>query len=237
MRLAIIIPVALCSASYGQAPPLDELKQAAAEMVEARAYAYPANRRLALQLLRARLSGNRILRLPHGPARKGGLPMSSAASPACRPLLSRMGQREAGHRLHGRYRRPAGNLAEARRRLSRPADRGRARPRRRTQRRPGGERHGRARREAVMNRYKIPGTLRVYPGIAEELLGSRTYMVNAGLFKDLDVMLSTHVVRIHHRPGGPIGSGWSRRNTPSTAEAPTARARPGWAAALWMPSN
>jgi aminobenzoyl-glutamate utilization protein B len=45
----------------------------------------------------------------------------------------------------------------------------------------------------LMQRYRIPGTLRVYPGIAEELIGSRTYMVNAGLFKGLDVMLSTHI--------------------------------------------
>ena len=38
----------------------------------------------------------------------------------------------------------------------------------------------------LMQQYGIKGTLRVYPGIAEELLGSRTWMVNAGLFKDLE---------------------------------------------------
>src|SRR5579859_4667045 len=43
----------------------------------------------------------------------------------------------------------------------------------------------------IMEKYKIPGTIRVYPGIAEELLASRTYMVLAGLFSDLDVMLSS----------------------------------------------
>ncbi len=47
--------------------------------------------------------------------------------------------------------------------------------------------------ERVMQKYNIPGTIRVYPGVAEELLASRTYMVNAGLFRDLDVMLSTHI--------------------------------------------
>lgn len=47
--------------------------------------------------------------------------------------------------------------------------------------------------KTLMERYKITGTLRLYPGVAEELLGSRTYMVNAGLFKDLDIMLSTHI--------------------------------------------
>src|SRR5678815_717566 len=45
----------------------------------------------------------------------------------------------------------------------------------------------------LMQRYKIQGTIRLYPGVAEELLGSRTYMVNAGLFKDLDIMLSSHI--------------------------------------------
>src|SRR5258708_1318721 len=47
--------------------------------------------------------------------------------------------------------------------------------------------------KSLMQRYKIPGTIRLYPGVAEELLGSRTYMVNAGLFKDLDIMLSSHI--------------------------------------------
>jgi aminobenzoyl-glutamate utilization protein B len=45
----------------------------------------------------------------------------------------------------------------------------------------------------LLEKYKIPGTIRVYPGIAEELLGSRTYMAREGLFRDLDIMLSTHV--------------------------------------------
>ncbi|HYM10304.1 MAG TPA: amidohydrolase, partial [Bryobacterales bacterium] len=45
----------------------------------------------------------------------------------------------------------------------------------------------------LLQKYKIPGTIRVYPGVAEELLGSRNFMVRAGLFKDLDAMLSCHV--------------------------------------------
>jgi aminobenzoyl-glutamate utilization protein B len=47
--------------------------------------------------------------------------------------------------------------------------------------------------KAVLERYNLPGTIRVYPGVAEELLGSRTYMARDGLFHDLDVMLSCHV--------------------------------------------
>ena len=45
----------------------------------------------------------------------------------------------------------------------------------------------------MLEAHSLQGTIRVYPGIAEELLGSRTYMVREGLFKDLDIMLSAHV--------------------------------------------
>lgn len=47
--------------------------------------------------------------------------------------------------------------------------------------------------KALMQKHNIPGTLRIYPGVAEEQLGSRNYMVTAGLFKDLDAMLSAHI--------------------------------------------
>src|SRR5437879_2763091 len=59
----------------------------------------------------------------------------------------------------------------------------------------------------IMMKYNIPGTIRVYPGIAEELLASRTYMVQAGLFRDLDVMLSTHIGSEFSTTYGPAGSG------------------------------
>lgn len=59
----------------------------------------------------------------------------------------------------------------------------------------------------LMEKYKIPGTLRVYPGIAEELLASRTYMVQAGLFRDLDVMLSSHIGNDFSTTYGASGSG------------------------------
>src|SRR3954452_13713498 len=39
----------------------------------------------------------------------------------------------------------------------------------------------------LMAKNGLKGTIRVYPGVAEELLGSRTYMVNAGIFRDLDI--------------------------------------------------
>jgi aminobenzoyl-glutamate utilization protein B len=45
----------------------------------------------------------------------------------------------------------------------------------------------------MMEKYKIPGTLKVFPGIAEELLGTKAFYVRAGLFKDVDVVLGAHV--------------------------------------------
>ncbi|MFN0165080.1 MAG: amidohydrolase [Bryobacteraceae bacterium] len=59
----------------------------------------------------------------------------------------------------------------------------------------------------MMQKYSIPGTVRVYPGVAEELLASRTYMVMAGLFRDLDVMLSTHISSQFDTAYGASGSG------------------------------
>jgi aminobenzoyl-glutamate utilization protein B len=59
----------------------------------------------------------------------------------------------------------------------------------------------------LMRKNQIPGTLRVYPGIAEELLASRTYMINAGLLRELDVMLSTHIGNEFTTGYGPSGSG------------------------------
>lgn len=61
--------------------------------------------------------------------------------------------------------------------------------------------------QELMRRHGIRGTLRVYPGVAEELIGSRTYMVNAGLFRDLDVMLSSHIASEFGTSYGPVGTG------------------------------
>jgi aminobenzoyl-glutamate utilization protein B len=47
--------------------------------------------------------------------------------------------------------------------------------------------------KAIKDKYKLPGTIVVYGGPAEELLASRGYMVKAGLFKGLDAILQVHV--------------------------------------------
>jgi aminobenzoyl-glutamate utilization protein B len=45
----------------------------------------------------------------------------------------------------------------------------------------------------IMQREKLPGTLILWPGVAEELLATKAYYVRAGLFKDVDVVLYNHV--------------------------------------------
>jgi aminobenzoyl-glutamate utilization protein B len=45
----------------------------------------------------------------------------------------------------------------------------------------------------LMTRDNIPGTLLVWPGVAEEILGGKAYFVRAGVFKDVDAVIFTHV--------------------------------------------
>ena len=59
----------------------------------------------------------------------------------------------------------------------------------------------------IMEKYGIPGEIRVIPGVAEELVASRTYMVMDGLFADMDAMLSTHVSSDMSTVYGISGSG------------------------------
>ncbi|MDQ6678115.1 MAG: amidohydrolase [Acidobacteriota bacterium] len=45
----------------------------------------------------------------------------------------------------------------------------------------------------IMEREHLSGTLQLWPGVAEEQLGSKAFYVRAGLFKDVDVVLFAHV--------------------------------------------
>jgi aminobenzoyl-glutamate utilization protein B len=47
----------------------------------------------------------------------------------------------------------------------------------------------------IMEREKIRGTIKIWPGTAEELVGTKAYFVREGFFKDVDVALFTHVGR------------------------------------------
>src|SRR6185295_9570522 len=45
----------------------------------------------------------------------------------------------------------------------------------------------------VMERERLSGTIQLWPGVAEEDLGTKAYYVRAGVFKDVDVVLFCHV--------------------------------------------
>lgn len=45
----------------------------------------------------------------------------------------------------------------------------------------------------VMEREKLPGTIQLWPGVAEELVATKAYFVRAGMFKNVDVCLFAHV--------------------------------------------
>ena len=53
----------------------------------------------------------------------------------------------------------------------------------------------------IMERERLPGTLQIWPGVAEELVGTKAYFVREGLFRDVDVVLFSHV-------GNNLGTSW-----------------------------
>ncbi len=60
----------------------------------------------------------------------------------------------------------------------------------------------------IMEREKLKGTIKLWPGVAEEQLGTKAYYVRAGLFKDVDVVLFAHVAsNLGVSYGGGNGSG------------------------------
>jgi aminobenzoyl-glutamate utilization protein B len=53
----------------------------------------------------------------------------------------------------------------------------------------------------IMEREHLSGTIKLWPGVAEEQLGSKAYLVRDGVFKDVDVVLFSHV-------GSNLQTGW-----------------------------
>ena len=45
----------------------------------------------------------------------------------------------------------------------------------------------------IMEREHIPGTIHLWPGVAEELMAGKMYFVRAGVFKDVDAVLFAHI--------------------------------------------
>jgi aminobenzoyl-glutamate utilization protein B len=59
----------------------------------------------------------------------------------------------------------------------------------------------------IMERDHLPGTLKIWPGVAEELGGGKAFLVRAGYFKDTDIVLFAHVASM-------LETGWG--DTPGT---------------------
>lgn len=55
--------------------------------------------------------------------------------------------------------------------------------------------------KALMEREHLSGTLKLWPGVAEELLGTKAYFVRDGHFEDVDIVLFSHV-------GSNLGVSW-----------------------------
>jgi aminobenzoyl-glutamate utilization protein B len=57
----------------------------------------------------------------------------------------------------------------------------------------------------VMEQQHLQGTLKLWPGVAEELLGTKAFYVRAGAFKDVDICIFAHV-------GSNLQVGWGDSN-------------------------
>jgi aminobenzoyl-glutamate utilization protein B len=58
----------------------------------------------------------------------------------------------------------------------------------------------------IMTEKKLPGTLVLWPGVAEEQMAGKAFLVRAGVFKDVDVTLFTHV-------GNDLGVSWGQSSS------------------------
>jgi aminobenzoyl-glutamate utilization protein B len=57
--------------------------------------------------------------------------------------------------------------------------------------------------KTIMEREQIPGTLVLWPGVAEELIGTKAWFVRDGWFNDIDAVIFTHV-------GSHLGVSWGQ---------------------------
>jgi len=62
--------------------------------------------------------------------------------------------------------------------------------------------------KGFMEEHNLPGTIKIWPGVAEEQLGTKAYYVRDGYFEDVDAVLFSHVSnRLGTRWGGGRGNG------------------------------
>ena len=69
----------------------------------------------------------------------------------------------------------------------------------------------------LMQRERLPGTIVLWPGVAEELLAAKAWFVRDGRFDGVDAVLFTHVAsRLGTAGGASTAPASCRSNTPST---------------------
>ena len=79
----------------------------------------------------------------------------------------------------------------------------------------------------IMEREHLSGTLKLWPGVAEEVVGAKAYFVHAGLFKDVDISLFAHVGSNFGTGVGPgTGTGLESVEYTFTGESAHAAANP-----------
>jgi aminobenzoyl-glutamate utilization protein B len=79
----------------------------------------------------------------------------------------------------------------------------------------------------LMEREKIAGTLLIWPGVAEELLGGKAHLVRAGIFRGVDAVLFTHVADdLSTTWGQPNGTGMISVEYTFTGESAHAASQP-----------
>jgi aminobenzoyl-glutamate utilization protein B len=81
--------------------------------------------------------------------------------------------------------------------------------------------------KAIKDKYKLPGTIVVYGGPAEELLASRGYMVNAGLFRGVDAIIDVHI-------GNRLGTSYGLNNLAIVSAEWSFKGRSAHGAAAWQ---
>jgi hypothetical protein len=132
-----------------------------------------------LQLRRARLPGSRDVEVPDRHPREERLQGQRGIAGIPDGVGGDVGIGQAGDRARLRHRRHPAGVAEAGRRLSRSDHRRRARPRRRPQLRHAAEHHAAIAVKKIMEREQLPGTIMLWPGVAEGAVGTKAYFVRA----------------------------------------------------------
>ena len=160
------------------------------------------DRRQPVLVLRARVPRVRDAALSDGAAREQRLRGRDRRFRHAVLVVGDVGQRRARDRARLGHRRHSESVADARRRVSRAADRRRARPWRRSQLRSGRQHRRRARRESrSCSASGCRARSSLWPGVAEELLAAKAWFVRDGRFDGVDAVLFTHV-------GARFGTAW-----------------------------